>query len=83
MDKNNDIKQKQMSLEIEPSLVIACGAIARELQFLKQLNKWRYMKIQCLPAELHNRPDEIKIYSLPMLIAGLADYWIWFLRNMV
>ena len=61
MDKNNDIKQKQMSLEIEPSLVIACGAIARELQFLKQLNKWRYMKIQCLPAKLHDRPDEIPI----------------------
>ena len=37
-------------------LVIACGAIARELVELKRLNNWQHVEFQCLPAELHNRP---------------------------
>jgi len=41
------------------ALVIACGAIARELVQIKRVNHWDHMEIQCLPAELHNRPDTI------------------------
>ena len=26
---------------------------------LKRLNDWSQMRVQCLPAELHNRPEEI------------------------
>ena len=40
-------------------LVIACGALAHELTRLKQLNDWDNVSIQCLPAELHNRPEKI------------------------
>ena len=40
-------------------LVIACGAIARELVELKRLNNWQHVEFQCLPAELHNRPEKI------------------------
>lgn len=40
-------------------LVIACGAIAAELVRVKKLNGWDEMDIQCLPAELHNRPERI------------------------
>ena len=40
-------------------LVIACGAIARELMQLKRSNGWDHMDVQCLPAELHNRPEKI------------------------
>lgn len=40
-------------------LVIACGAIARELVRIKTLNNWDHLDIQCLPAALHNTPDEI------------------------
>ncbi|MEJ2576924.1 MAG: DUF1638 domain-containing protein [Gammaproteobacteria bacterium] len=40
-------------------LVIACGAIARELVRVRDLNGWDHVSIYCLPAELHNRPDEI------------------------
>ena len=40
-------------------LVIACGAIARELVQLQKLNGWDHMEFQCLPAELHNTPDRI------------------------
>ncbi len=40
-------------------LVIACGAIAKELVELKRLNNWQHVEFQCLPAELHNRPERI------------------------
>ena len=40
-------------------LVISCGALAREIVELQRLNDWTHIKIQCLPAELHNRPHKI------------------------
>ena len=43
----------------KPVLVIACGALAKEIVELQRLNGWTHMKIQCLPAELHNRPEKI------------------------
>ena len=40
-------------------LLIACGALARELVALSRENQWQHLKIQCLPAELHNSPQKI------------------------
>ena len=40
-------------------LVIACGAIARELVRIRRMNGWEHIEIQCLPAELHNTPEKI------------------------
>lgn len=40
-------------------LVIACGALAREIVALRKLNDWPHMEVQCLPADLHNRPEKI------------------------
>lgn len=40
-------------------LVIACGALAHEIVALRKLNDWPHLTIQCLPAELHNRPEKI------------------------
>ena len=40
-------------------LVIACGALAREIVALRELNHWPHMAVQCLPADLHNRPEKI------------------------
>lgn len=39
-----------------PILVIACGALARELHAIKQLNGWNHLRIKCLDARLHHRP---------------------------
>ncbi len=47
--------------ETAPVLVIACGAIARELVRIKDLNNWEHIEFQCLPAELHNTPDRIPL----------------------
>ena len=40
-------------------LVIACGAIARELVRIREMNGWDHVQFQCLPASLHNEPKKI------------------------
>lgn len=40
-------------------LIIACGALARELLELQQRNHWSHLRIKCLPAGLHNSPGDI------------------------
>ncbi|HEY3732087.1 MAG TPA: DUF1638 domain-containing protein [Steroidobacteraceae bacterium] len=40
-------------------LVIACGALAREIAALRRANDWRALDVTCLPPELHNRPELI------------------------
>ena len=40
-------------------LVIAYGALAREILALKALNRWEHLDLQCLPAKLHLWPDRI------------------------
>lgn len=47
------------SADDETVLIIACGALANEIVEIKTLNGWTHIKIQCLPAELHNRPEKI------------------------
>jgi len=41
------------------TLVIACGALAKEIVALRLANGWSHMDVTCLPAELHNRPEKI------------------------
>ena len=40
-------------------LLLACGALAREIADLIRLNGWAHMDLACLPAILHNTPDAI------------------------
>ena len=40
-------------------LLIACGALAREILALMKANGWQHMDLQCLPAVYHNTPDKI------------------------
>ena len=42
-----------------PVLVIACGALAREITDLKRSYGWSHLRLKCLDAKLHNRPAEI------------------------
>jgi hypothetical protein len=41
------------------TLLIACGALAREIAALKRANGWTSVDVRCLPAQLHNRPERI------------------------
>jgi Protein of unknown function (DUF1638) len=44
----------------EPSrLIIACGAVAREVLAVVRLNGWTHVEVRCLPAGLHNEPHAI------------------------
>jgi len=40
-------------------LLLACGALAREILALIKVNGWSHMELQCLPANLHLTPDKI------------------------
>jgi len=55
-------------------LVIACGALAREIVDLKRANGWRHMTVQCLPAELHNYPSKIPDAVRGKIREMRADY---------
>lgn len=41
------------------TLLIACGALAREMLALIAANGWSHLTLECLPAGLHNRPEKI------------------------
>lgn len=41
------------------ALVIACGALAREIAALRQVNGWTQLDVCYLPPQLHNRPERI------------------------
>jgi hypothetical protein len=51
------------------TLVIACGALAREIAALRRANGWDALEVRCLPAELHNRPERIA----PAVRAAIAE----------
>ncbi|MEM7685034.1 MAG: DUF1638 domain-containing protein [Paracoccaceae bacterium] len=40
-------------------LLIACGALAREIIAVRDANGWDHLAITCLPAKLHNDPQHI------------------------
>ena len=40
-------------------LILACGAIAREVLAVIRLNGWTHVDVRCLPAKLHNTPKQI------------------------
>lgn len=40
-------------------LLLACGALGREIVDLIERNRWTAFDLQCLPAKWHNTPDRI------------------------
>lgn len=43
----------------DQTLLIACGALAREILAVNQANGWDNAVLECLPAKLHNAPEHI------------------------
>ncbi|MCZ6777974.1 MAG: DUF1638 domain-containing protein [Acidobacteria bacterium] len=56
------------------TLIIACGALGREINALQKLNGWDHITLQCLPAELHNTPKEIPQAVRSKIEAGRDQY---------
>lgn len=50
-------------------LLIACGALAREVLALREANRWDHLDLHCLPAILHNHPERI----VPAVEAAVAE----------
>jgi hypothetical protein len=55
-------------------LVIACGALAHEIIALRRANRWNYLEVRCLPADLHNRPAQIPAAVRGAIHAARHDY---------
>tara|TARA_B100000795_G_scaffold251261_1_gene219979 strand:- start:358 stop:789 length:432 start_codon:yes stop_codon:yes gene_type:complete len=55
-------------------LVITCGAIAREVMVVAKSSGWKHLKVTQIPAELHNRPDQIPAAVEERLAAYAGDY---------
>ena len=58
----------------QTSLVIACGALAHEITTLLERNGWPHLKVACLPASLHNRPEQIAPAVRKKIEASRANF---------
>lgn len=56
------------------SLIIACGALAREILALKEINGWDHMDLTCLPAIYHVYPDKITDAVQGAVLKHQSDY---------
>lgn len=71
MDLPDDTTLTTEGMAAEPHgklLVIACGALAREILAVIEANGLSHITLQCLPAILHNRPEDI----VPAVQAAVA-----------
>lgn len=41
------------------TLVLCCGAVANEIVSIVRDNGWDHMRVECLPAKLHNDPEAL------------------------
>ena len=55
-------------------LLLACGALAREVLALIRINGWSHMELACLPAILHNHPEKITDAVREAVEKHRADY---------
>ncbi|PVA06150.1 DUF1638 domain-containing protein [Thalassorhabdomicrobium marinisediminis] len=55
-------------------LLLACGALAREILDLIKANGWSHMDLHCLPAILHVRPERIPDAVEAAILRHRADY---------
>jgi hypothetical protein len=51
-------------------LLIACGALAKEIVYLIELNNWHHLDLICLPAILHNNPEKIT----PLVVSKIKEH---------
>jgi hypothetical protein len=56
------------------TLIVACGALAREILDLRRLNRWDHLDVTCLPAILHNHPERITDAVRETVGKHSADY---------
>ena len=55
-------------------LIIACGALAREITDLKRSYGWDHLRLKCVDAKLHNHPADIPAAVRDLIRENAADY---------
>ena len=74
----SDTTLTETGLPLEASrgrvLLIACGALAREILDLKKTNGWDHLDLTCLPAKYHLYPEKITEEVRKAVDTHRADY---------
>lgn len=55
-------------------LILACGALAREIRDVVRLHRLENVTLECLPASLHNRPENIAAAVRRRLAGRAGEY---------
>lgn len=55
-------------------LLVACGALAREILAIKEANSWFHLDLTCLPAIWHNTPDKLPVGVRDAVMKNRAAY---------
>ena len=58
----------------DKTLIIACGALARELSEVISINNLNHIEVECLPASYHNSPEKIPIALEERIQKASKDY---------
>ena len=78
MDNLTDRTLTEQGLPLETPtgrvLLIACGALAREILDLKRINGWTHLDLTCLPAKYHLYPEKITAAVRDAVNRHRADY---------
>jgi hypothetical protein len=61
-------------MSTQRTLVIACGALAREINQLKKINRWEHLDLTCIDAALHFHPEKIGAALRARIEESRADY---------
>lgn len=67
-----DASPTAASAAVPSTLIVGCGALARELLALVRAGGWDHVRVTCLPAKLHNRPERIPARLALAIRAGRA-----------
>ncbi|MEC8940804.1 MAG: DUF1638 domain-containing protein, partial [SAR324 cluster bacterium] len=60
--EKHTVSPEKWAERFEPSdriLILACGALSKEIAELIRLNSWSHLQTRYLPAKLHNTPEKI------------------------
>ena len=75
--KITDKQLSEIGLKVKNNgrlLLIACGALAREILAVIKTNAWDHIDIQCLPAIYHNHPEKIVPAIRKTVIGNINKY---------
>ena len=75
--KITDKQLSEIGLKVKNNgrlLLIACGALAREILAVIKTNAWDHIDIQCLPAIYHNHPAKIVPAIRKTVIGNIDKY---------